>query len=324
MRTIALLRWALLVPMMLVLPTVSSAQATVSITIGPPALPEYQQPVAPDAGYLWTPGYWDYGSDGYYWVPGTWVLVPEPGLLWTPGYWGWGDGGYVWNRGYWGSEVGYYGGINYGYGYGGDGYQGGYWNGGRLYYNRSVNNISTTTNITNVYTKTVVNNTTTTNVSYNGGPGGTTARPTAAEVAAGRQPHTPPTAAQTQHAQAASTNRAQLASVNHGQPAIVATAKPGVFTGQGVVTASRAPVQYRAVSNGTVAKPAESRPATPAQPKAVAAPPSRPSAPPPAKATPAPVRQPENQPKTKPESAPKPQGQPKPPEDKPKSEAPPT
>ena len=63
--------------------------------------------------------------------------------------------------GYWGPQVGFYGGINYGFGYIGVGYFGGYWNDGAFNYNRAVNNISTT-NITNVYNKTVVNNITST------------------------------------------------------------------------------------------------------------------------------------------------------------------
>jgi hypothetical protein len=288
MRPIARIRSALLVPVILAVPAVSSAQSAVFITIGPPELPVYEQPALPDAGYLWTPGYWDYGPDGYFWVPGTWVQAPAPGLLWTPGYWSWGNGGYAWNRGYWDTQVGYYGAINYGYGYSGHGYEGGYWSNGALYYNRSVNNISTTTNITNVYTKTVLNNTTVTNVSYSGGSGGTTGRPTAEELTISGKHHTPPTAEQTQHAQAASTNHAQFASVNHGQPAIVATPKPGVFTGNGVVTASRVAVQYRAVSTGDVAT---KKVATP--PKMASPPDSKP--------------QPESKPKPAPDEKPKPE-----------------
>ena len=106
---------------------------------------------------------------------------PAVGLLWTPGYWDWSNGVYVFNQGYWGPHVGYYGGINYGFGYGGVGYQGGYWNNGAFNYNRAVNNIGNT-NITNVYNRTVVNNTTVNNVSYNGGSGGTVAQPTAART----------------------------------------------------------------------------------------------------------------------------------------------
>ncbi len=161
------------------LPAVSYAQVSISVSFGPPALPVYEQPPMPEDGYVWTPGYWSYADDaGYYWVPGTWVPAPQPGYLWTPGYWGWNNGAYMWNNGYWGEHVGYYGGVNYGYGYGGDGYQGGYWNNGHMYYNRSVNNINTTTNVTNVYNKTVIVNNTT-NVSYNGGPGGVDRRPAA-------------------------------------------------------------------------------------------------------------------------------------------------
>ena len=159
----------------------------------PPELPVYEQPPIPDDGYLWTPGYWAWSDDiqDYYWVPGTWVLAPQPGYLWTPGYWGAEGAVFLWHAGYWGPQVGFYGGVNYGYGYGGRGYEGGYWRDGRLYYNRSVTNI-TNTNITNVYNKTVINNVTVNRVSYNGGGGGVRAQPTAAELAAEHARHISP------------------------------------------------------------------------------------------------------------------------------------
>ena len=50
-------------------------------------------------------------------------------LLWTPGYWDWDDGLYIWHEGYWGPEVGFYGGVDYGFGYPGVGFYGGYWHG---------------------------------------------------------------------------------------------------------------------------------------------------------------------------------------------------
>ena len=78
----------------------------VSITLAPPALPVYVQPVIPGDGYIWTPGYWAYGPEAYFWVPGTWVLAPRPGLLWTPGYWGFAGGFYGWHGGYWGARFG--------------------------------------------------------------------------------------------------------------------------------------------------------------------------------------------------------------------------
>jgi DNA segregation ATPase FtsK/SpoIIIE-like protein len=154
---------------------------------------------------------------------------------------------YAWNGGYWGLQVGFYGGVNYGYGYGGVGYQGGYWNNGAFNYNRSVNNVNVT-NIHNVYNKTVINNTPLNHVSYNGGAGGIAARPTQEEEAAARQEHRPPTALQTQHVQAASTNHALLASVNQGRPAVAATSKPGELTGKGMVAAKQAGAPYKAAA----------------------------------------------------------------------------
>jgi len=205
----------------------SSAQigVGVSVRIGPPALPVYEQPLCPGPGYLWTPGYWAWDDDGgYYWVPGTWVEAPEPGLLWTPGYWGWNDGLYAWNGGYWGPTVGFYGGINYGFGYFGSGFGGGEWRGGTFFYNTAVMRVNTTT-ITNVYVnKTVIVNNTS-HVAFNGGRGGVQARPTAQQEAYMHEHHTPPVPAQAQHEHAARENRAMFASNNHGRPAVAASAR---------------------------------------------------------------------------------------------------
>jgi hypothetical protein len=205
----------------LLIPVLSTAQVGIgiSVNVAPPALPSYDQPPIPGEGYMWTPGYWAWSNDiqGYYWVPGAWVLVPQPGFFWTPGYWSSGGDVFFWHEGYWGPQIGFYGGINYGYGYGGRGYEGGHWQNGHLFYNRSVTNISNT-NITNVYNKTVVNNVTVNRVSYNGGSGGVHAQPTAAETAAAQAHHVPPVAAQQQHVQLARSNPAMRASTNHGTP----------------------------------------------------------------------------------------------------------
>ncbi len=242
MKVVGVVLFAILA--LLTIPSQSSAQIAVgiSIHIGPPALPVYPQPICPAPGYIWTPGYWAYGPYGYYWVPGTWVLAPTPGFLWTPGYWGWVGGAYVWHGGYWGPHVGFYGGINYGFGYTGVGFFGGEWRGGVYHYNTAVTNVNTTV-IHNTYINNVtVNKTVVNNVSYNGGTGGTTAQPTAAERTAMSEQHMQPTALQTQHEQMARNDHSLLASVNHGQPAIAATAKPGVFKGSGVVAAHAAVV----------------------------------------------------------------------------------
>jgi WXXGXW repeat (2 copies) len=229
-----LVRGLFAVALLAVLPATSQAGLFVSVTIAPPALPVYVQPPIPGPGYLWTPGYWAWDGS-YYWVPGTWVLAPV-GLLWTPGYWGWSGGVYLWHAGYWGPHVGFYGGVNYGFGYGGVGFVGGEWRGGQLYYNRSVTNI-TSSNITNVYNRTVVNNVSVNRVSYTGGAGGIVARPNAAEMAAEHERHTAPMQAQAEHQTMAAHNNAMRASVNGGRPSVAATQRAGVFTGAGLVAA---------------------------------------------------------------------------------------
>jgi len=249
MRTLGCSRLFLLALLLVVVPASLTAQVIISVGFPPPALPVYAQPPCPEAGYLWTPGYWAYGPYGYYWVPGTWVLAPVAGYLWTPGYWGWGGNAYIWHAGYWGPQVGYYGGINYGYGYNGYGYSGGYWRDRRFYYNRSVNNVNVV-NIHNVYNTTVVNRVNVERVSYNGGRGGVTARPTAAQEAAMREQHVAATNTQLEHQQAAGRDRSLQATVNHGRPPIAATAKPTAFHGPGVVAARNAPTNLTAAPHG--------------------------------------------------------------------------
>src|SRR5271167_2445069 len=218
-----------------VVPSTASAQVVLSVAIAPPALPVYTQPVCPGDGYIWTPGYWSYSDDGgYFWVPGTWVEPPQVGFLWTPGYWGWSSGAYLWNAGYWGPQVGFYGGINYGFGYVGTGYYGGRWTNGHFFYNTRVNNVNVHV-IHNVYQRTVVVHDS--HVSFNGGHDGVAARPTAAQQRFAHEEHTRPTAVQEQHVSEARSDRNQFASANHGRPAVVATAKPGELKGPGVVQA---------------------------------------------------------------------------------------
>jgi hypothetical protein len=219
---------------MLFLSSASFAQIGVAITIAPPALPVYEQPVCPGDGYIWTPGYWGWGDDGYYWVPGTWVEAPEVGFFWTPGYWGWGGSSFIWYDGYWGPTVGFYGGINYGFGYFGHGFEGGRWDNGHFFYNRAVTNVNVTV-IHNVYeTKVDVRNDV--RVSYNG-HGGVNDRPTAQEEAAAHERHIGPVAAQTAHVNAARANPALRVSANHGKPPIAATARPGEFSDRGAENA---------------------------------------------------------------------------------------
>jgi hypothetical protein len=226
MTTTNYLRHALLLSALLLLPAQMFAGVFISVSIAPPVLPVYVQPVCPAPGYIWTPGYWAYGEpDGYYWVPGTWVMAPQPGYLWTPGYWGWSGGVYLWNAGYWGPHVGFYGGVNYGFGYGGMGYAGGMWAGGVFRYNTAFSNVNIGI-VHNTYVdRTVIGGGVGSRASFNG-PNGIMSRPSAQEMAYGREQHMAATGEQAAHEHAASMDRNSFASVNHGRPAMAAVARP--------------------------------------------------------------------------------------------------
>jgi hypothetical protein len=231
MRKLTLVRvllFALCLPLGLAFAASSaSAQIAVgiSIRVAPPAIPVYVQPACPVEGYLWTPGYWAYGTGDYYWVPGVWVAPPSVGLLWTPGYWGFAGGIYGFHAGYWGPHIGFYGGVNYGFGYGGVGFVGGEWRGGHFAYNTAVLNVNAGFHNTFV-DKTVVNVNVNNHASFNG-PGGVTATATAQERAAENEHHVQPTSEQMSHEHSASLDKSNFASANHGRPANPAMSRVG-------------------------------------------------------------------------------------------------
>ena len=225
-------------------PLLSLAQMTADLSVdsAPPDLPVYEQPPLPQDGDVWTPGYWAWSDDDqdYFWVPGTWVPAPEPGYLWTPGFWGAQDAVFFWHPGYWGPHVGFYGGINYGYGYNGTGFAGCFWRGNQLFYNSAVNNIGRR-NIAHVYNAPVansidVNNFNVRRASYHGA-GGARAAPTAAQRAAAQERHLALTPLQQAHEQTARTYSTLRVGANHGVPPIAATARPSAFSGSDVVSA---------------------------------------------------------------------------------------
>ena len=217
-------------------------QPTETATEPPPPLPDYDQPPPPADGYIWTPGYWAWGPQGYFWVPGAWVEPPYMGALWTPGYWGFYGGRYGFYPGHWGLHIGFYGGINYGFGYVGFGYEGGYWNGGHFAYNSVYNHLNTRV-VHNVYSYNAGNRggynagnrgsynagnggKNVSRPSFNGGPRGVQAQPRPPEAAAAREPIAPRMSTQVQHAQSYAAAQGQLASQNHGRPATPAVSRP--------------------------------------------------------------------------------------------------
>lgn len=250
----------------------AQAAVDVSVSVPPPDLPVYDQPPLPGDGYLWTPGYWAWNPDNqdYYWVPGTWVMAPEADYLWTPGYWAVSGALFLWQPGYWGPRVGFYGGVDYGYGYGGHGYQGGYWQGGHVFYNRSVNNLANA-RVTNVYNKAVTDNVTVGRVSYNGGDG-IQAQPNSEERAAGHDRHIGASPAQQQQTVQARNDPAQHFNRNQGKPPVAATPRPGFRAGTSP-NGVPAPTTQRPPLSSPSARP----PSHPVEPPH---PPARPAEPP--------------------------------------------
>lgn len=217
----------LLLPALLLglLPASSPAQFGISVSINtaPPMLPVYSQPPCPTPGYLWEPGYWAWGPAGYYWVPGVWIMPPQAGLFWTPGYWGFVDGDYRWNDGYWGPEVGFYGGVDYGFGYPGQGFYGGMWQGNTFRYNVVVWHVGG--GFHNIYRAPVAwHSPWHTRASFNG-QGGIPARPTPQEERAMHARHYQPTPEQRQLATRFARDPRYQYKTNHGHPQVAAMAR---------------------------------------------------------------------------------------------------
>ena len=195
------------------------AQVRVSVRIGPPPLPYYVQPPCPVDGYLWEPGYWAYDNyDGYYWVPGVWVAPPYVDLLWTPCYWGFDNGLYLFHAGYWGPHVGFYGGIDYGYGYPGIGFTGGGWSGRNFRYNTAVFNVNRNVVHNTYIDRGAMRGGDGSRASFNG-PGGVNRQPRPEERRVMNERHIQPTRSQLSHQQMAAKNPGQHFAANHGRPA---------------------------------------------------------------------------------------------------------
>lgn len=230
MRLFRSARWLLLALLFPLIPaTKANAGVFISVGFAPPILPVYVQPPCPEPNLMWVPGYWAYGPDGYYWVPGAWVPAPYEGALWTPPYWGYEGAVYVFHPGYWGWHVGYYGGVNYGFGYFGRGFVGGRWHDRDFEYNRAVMHVNETVIHTTYIDRTVIHDheiVRDSRVSYNGGPGGIRYQASPQERVAMREQHLAPTQAQQEHVMQARSNRAAYFNANHGRPQQVAAGRP--------------------------------------------------------------------------------------------------
>lgn len=246
MKVIRSVRWLLLAFLLSVIPASSYAGVFISVGFAPPPLVVYEQPPCPEPGLMWTPGYWAYGPDGYFWVPGAWVPAPYEGALWTPPYWGWSGGLFVFHDGYWGRHVGYYGGVNYGFGYMGIGFVGGRWHGRDFEYNRAVMHVDERRIHSFYEDRGVVDRSYVdrgSRVAYSGGPGGIRHDPRPEERMAEHEQHTARSSFQQQHEVAARSDKSYYFKNNNGRPQNAAVARPmGGDIHQGPAGGSRQPM----------------------------------------------------------------------------------
>jgi hypothetical protein len=206
-------------------PLRSFAGAIISVSMMPPPLPAYNLPPCPDQNLVWVPGYWGWFQNNYYWVPGAWVEPPFAGAMWTPSYWSWSHHVftmYTWHSGYWSYHVGYYGGVNYGYGYGGFGYSGGVWHGGLFAYNLEIVPVDNrwvreTFRDPGLVDRGYIDRNN--HSGFNGGPGGVDYHISPEEQAVEHEKHWEPTAFQVQYETGIRSDQTYWYNTNHGQPA---------------------------------------------------------------------------------------------------------
>ena len=236
MKILRPLRMIFLALLVTLVPASSFAGVYISVSFAPPILPVYEQPPCPEEGLMWVPGYWAYDQDGYYWVPGTWVPAPYEGALWTPPYWGWESGFYMFHPGYWGRHVGYYGGVNYGFGYMGVGFVGGMWRGHNFEYNTAVMHVDERRIHDTYRDRGIVERNTIANsrrVSFSGGRDGIHHDPRPEERLANRDQHMGATSFQHSQESSAMADRSQYVKNNGGRPSFGATERPLGKNGQG-------------------------------------------------------------------------------------------
>ena len=70
------------------------------VTVAPPEPRVEVIGVAPTAGYVWFPGYWNWSGGAHVWVGGHWG-PGRPGYRWVPHHWVRYGGGWRMDHGHW-------------------------------------------------------------------------------------------------------------------------------------------------------------------------------------------------------------------------------
>jgi hypothetical protein len=66
-------------------PTIASAGVAIDIDVAPPPVRVETVP-PPRAGYIWSPGYWEWRGHEHVWVAGS-MIHERRGYHWVPAHW---------------------------------------------------------------------------------------------------------------------------------------------------------------------------------------------------------------------------------------------
>jgi hypothetical protein len=80
---------------------VGLARTQVYVGIAPPAPVVEAPPPAPGAGYVWTPGYYNWNGSSYVWTRGAWVMPPAHHHHYVAGAWVHGHRGWYYRSSRW-------------------------------------------------------------------------------------------------------------------------------------------------------------------------------------------------------------------------------
>lgn|SRR5882757_7325317 len=98
------MKWLLGTVFAMALVVPASAQFSVYVRTGPPAV-RYEERTSPPAqGYIWVDGYWTPQGRHYQWVPGRWQQPPYEGAYWSHPHYDHERQGWRLHEGHWDRE----------------------------------------------------------------------------------------------------------------------------------------------------------------------------------------------------------------------------
>ncbi|HEY7792250.1 MAG TPA: hypothetical protein VIC33_17180 [Vicinamibacterales bacterium] len=79
----------------------ASPRGRMYVRVAPPVPIVEVRAAAPDAGWVWVPGYYTWNGRGYVWLAGRWERPPRGRFVWVPAHWTRSRRGWYLVRGHW-------------------------------------------------------------------------------------------------------------------------------------------------------------------------------------------------------------------------------